>query len=128
MKAGGNCPKTFVCSVRRNVDTLVSFKTANFLISFVIVCGSAMALVSRPSVKIISPFRELFLQKFQNRICKPATSSTALMGLRPEAQNKEGIQPVATLNVTQLTVLRQKCTFSEAEVYIFRGRGVHVQF
>ena len=35
-----------------------------------------------------------------------------------KAQNKEGILPVATLNVTQLTVLRQRCTFSKAEVYI----------
>ena len=28
------------------------------------------------------------------------------------SQNNEGILPVATRNVTQLTVLRQKCTFS----------------
>ena len=28
--------------------------------------------------------------------------------------------------MTQLTVLRQRCTFSEAEVYIFRGRGVFI--
>ena len=34
------------------------------------------------------------------------------------AQNKEDILPVATLKVTQLTVLSQRCTFSEAEVYI----------
>ena len=34
-------------------------------------------------------------------------------------QNKEGILPVASdTNVTQLTVLGQRCTFSEAEVYI----------
>ena len=32
-------------------------------------------------------------------------------------QNKEGILPVATLNVTQLTVLRHRFTFLEAEVY-----------
>ena len=32
-------------------------------------------------------------------------------------QDKEGTLPVATLNVTQLTVLRQRCTFSEAKVY-----------
>ena len=36
---------------------------------------------------------------------------------------KEGIFPVATLNVTQLTVLRQRCTFSEAEVYINVYKG-----
>ena len=28
--------------------------------------------------------------------------------------------------MTQLTVLRQRCTFIEAEVYIFRGRGVFI--
>ena len=28
--------------------------------------------------------------------------------------------------MTQLTVLRQRCTFSDAEVYIFRGRGVFI--
>ena len=39
------------------------------------------------------------------------------------SQNKEGILPVATLNVTQLTVLRQRCTFSEAEVYIDVYKG-----
>ena len=33
-------------------------------------------------------------------------------------QDKEGILPVATLNVTQLMVLRQRCTFSKAEVFI----------
>ena len=32
-------------------------------------------------------------------------------------QNKEGILAVATLNVTQLTVLRHRFTFLEAEVY-----------
>ena len=39
------------------------------------------------------------------------------------AQNKEGILPVATLNMTQLTVLRQRCTFSKAEVYIGVYKG-----
>ena len=39
------------------------------------------------------------------------------------SQNKEGILPVATLNVTQLTVLRQRCTFSKAEVYIDVYKG-----
>ena len=35
------------------------------------------------------------------------------------SQNKEGILPVASdTNVTQLTVLRQRCTFSEAEAYL----------
>ena len=40
-----------------------------------------------------------------------------------QSQNKEGILPVATLNVTQLTVLRQRCTFSEADVYIDVYKG-----
>ena len=38
-------------------------------------------------------------------------------------QNKEGILQVTTLNVTQLMVLRQRCTFSEAEVYIDAYKG-----
>ena len=39
------------------------------------------------------------------------------------AQNIEGILPVATLNVTQLAVLRQRCTFSKAEVCIGVYKG-----
>ena len=39
------------------------------------------------------------------------------------AQNKEGILPVATLNVTQLTVTRQRYTFSEAEEYMDVYKG-----
>ena len=47
------------------------------------------------------------------------------------AQNKEGILPVATLMWPNwqfwgrgVHFQRQRCTFSEAEVYRFRGRGV----
>ena len=38
-------------------------------------------------------------------------------------QNKEGTLPEATLNVTQLTVLKQRCTFSTAEVFIDVYKG-----
>ena len=37
-----------------------------------------------------------------------------------EAQNKQGILPVATLNMTQLTVLRQRCTFSEVYIDVYK--------
>ena len=38
-------------------------------------------------------------------------------------QNKGGTLPEATLNVTQLTVLKQRCTFSTAEVFIDVYKG-----
>ena len=37
------------------------------------------------------------------------------------SQTKEGILPVATLNVTHLTVWRQRCTFSEAYIAVYKG-------